>query len=127
MAVETIIDEHIVRELIPALKAAGAEGDYRVSPQQSGLLRTVRRWLFEAGAKPGRSGPREFSRQLAIQSEGLTLGQAVGLRHLAGFPPRSPGTSGRYPTGCWRVVGVVLGCNWGAASVLIHRIYIGLT
>ena len=26
VAVETIIDEHIVRELIPALKAAGAEG-----------------------------------------------------------------------------------------------------
>ena len=26
MAVETIIDEHIVRELIPRLKAAGAEG-----------------------------------------------------------------------------------------------------
>jgi len=26
VAVETIIDEHIVRELIPQLKAAGAEG-----------------------------------------------------------------------------------------------------
>ena len=26
VAVETIIDEHIVREMIPALKAAGAEG-----------------------------------------------------------------------------------------------------
>ena len=26
VAVETIIDEHVVRELIPALKAAGAEG-----------------------------------------------------------------------------------------------------
>ena len=26
VAVETIIDEHIVRELIPALKGAGAEG-----------------------------------------------------------------------------------------------------
>jgi ATP phosphoribosyltransferase len=26
VAVETIIDEHIVRELIPELKAAGAEG-----------------------------------------------------------------------------------------------------
>ena len=26
VAVETIIDEHIARELIPALKAAGAEG-----------------------------------------------------------------------------------------------------
>jgi ATP phosphoribosyltransferase len=26
VAVETIIDEHIVRELIPALKTAGAEG-----------------------------------------------------------------------------------------------------
>jgi ATP phosphoribosyltransferase len=26
VAVETIIDEHIVRELIPRLKAAGAEG-----------------------------------------------------------------------------------------------------
>jgi len=26
VAVETIIDEHIVREIIPALKAAGAEG-----------------------------------------------------------------------------------------------------
>jgi ATP phosphoribosyltransferase len=26
VAVETIIDEHVVRELIPQLKAAGAEG-----------------------------------------------------------------------------------------------------
>jgi ATP phosphoribosyltransferase len=26
VAIETIIDEHIVREIIPALKAAGAEG-----------------------------------------------------------------------------------------------------
>jgi ATP phosphoribosyltransferase len=26
VAVETIIDEHVVRELIPRLKAAGAEG-----------------------------------------------------------------------------------------------------
>jgi len=26
VAVETIIDEHVVRELIPALKASGAEG-----------------------------------------------------------------------------------------------------
>jgi ATP phosphoribosyltransferase len=26
VAVETIIDEHVVRELVPALKAAGAEG-----------------------------------------------------------------------------------------------------
>jgi ATP phosphoribosyltransferase len=26
VAVETIIDEHVVRELIPALKSAGAEG-----------------------------------------------------------------------------------------------------
>jgi ATP phosphoribosyltransferase len=26
VAVETIIDEHVVREIIPALKAAGAEG-----------------------------------------------------------------------------------------------------
>jgi ATP phosphoribosyltransferase len=26
VAVETIIDEHVVRELIPKLKAAGAEG-----------------------------------------------------------------------------------------------------
>jgi ATP phosphoribosyltransferase len=26
VAVETIIDEHVVREMIPALKAAGAEG-----------------------------------------------------------------------------------------------------
>ncbi|PYJ00768.1 MAG: ATP phosphoribosyltransferase, partial [Verrucomicrobia bacterium] len=26
VAVETVIDEHVVRELIPQLKAAGAEG-----------------------------------------------------------------------------------------------------
>ena len=53
VAVETIIDEHIVRELIPALKTAGAEGIIEYP------LNKVVYWGRIRSQIPSSEGPRE--------------------------------------------------------------------